>query len=503
MIESTTGIDVVLGGHNHIVLQPPKRVQRLLARTSTTATTEPATSELDDSTRRAPDADAPKQPARSSATARRATSSSRTRARSRSTSVGSTSSSRTTTRPRRRPGARDYDPVNGFEVADARLPALPGQRERARGSDRRRGARAVRAGRSTRSRTSTCSSATRSTARGASRRPAATRRSATSSPTAMWLRLGIQTDFSLTNTTGIRADLVPGPGHGRADVQHLPVRQLDHEDAALGRRGAGALRLRRAPLGRPRLRLAGADRRRARRHRLHEAEARARRRAGRRDQHLHRRRRRPEASHCASDERLSRQGAAGLGSCDVEARRLLAAHRSASAATSSRPRNYLAAGGSGFRVLQRNTTQFDTQVQQRDALIDYIRAGAPCGADDDGKLGRTALELQARTRDCAERRARASSAPAPRRSSRARRARPIRRRAAASSGACVLAQVPQRRRRVPARRPATTRPSDASKKQCEAALSPCASAGEQCKFLACVDRRLGNFSDGRLRMVGQ
>src|SRR6185295_11144858 len=28
---------------------------------------------------------------------------------------------------------------------------------------------------------------------------------------AMWLRLGIQTDFSLTNSTGIRADLVPGP----------------------------------------------------------------------------------------------------------------------------------------------------------------------------------------------------------------------------------------------------------------------------------------------------
>ena len=27
MIEGTTGIDVVLGGHNHIVLQPPKRVQ--------------------------------------------------------------------------------------------------------------------------------------------------------------------------------------------------------------------------------------------------------------------------------------------------------------------------------------------------------------------------------------------------------------------------------------------------------------------------------------------
>src|SRR6185369_10694760 len=48
--------------------------------------------------------------------------------------------------------------------------------------------------------------------------------------------------------------------------------------------------------------------------------------------------------------------------------------------------NYLAGGGSGFRVLQRNTTQNDTKVQQRDALIDYIRAGFPCGADETGKL---------------------------------------------------------------------------------------------------------------------
>src|SRR5205085_8816832 len=43
--------------------------------------------------------------------------------------------------------------------------------------------------------------------------------------------------------------------------------------------------------------------------------------------------------------------------------------------------NYLAGGGSGFRVLQRNTTQIDTKVQQRDALIDYLRAGKPCGFD--------------------------------------------------------------------------------------------------------------------------
>jgi hypothetical protein len=74
--------------------------------------------------------------------------------------------------------------------------------------------------------------------------------------------------------------------------------------------------------------------------------------------------------------------AAKFGSCDAEANRCwqpIDPFGTYELATS----NYLAAGGSGFRVLQRNTTQFDTQVQQRDALIDYIRAGSP-GADEAG-----------------------------------------------------------------------------------------------------------------------
>jgi 5'-nucleotidase / UDP-sugar diphosphatase len=41
--------------------------------------------------------------------------------------------------------------------------------------------------------------------------------------------------------------------------------------------------------------------------------------------------------------------------------------------------NYIAAGGSGFKVLQRNTTQVNTNILQRDALIDYMREGNPCG----------------------------------------------------------------------------------------------------------------------------
>lgn len=41
--------------------------------------------------------------------------------------------------------------------------------------------------------------------------------------------------------------------------------------------------------------------------------------------------------------------------------------------------NYIAKGGSGFMVLKRNTTQVDTGVPQRDALMDQMRQGRACG----------------------------------------------------------------------------------------------------------------------------
>lgn len=40
--------------------------------------------------------------------------------------------------------------------------------------------------------------------------------------------------------------------------------------------------------------------------------------------------------------------------------------------------DYIANGGSGFKVLQRNTTQFNTGIQLRDALIDYIEGQPTC-----------------------------------------------------------------------------------------------------------------------------
>ena len=40
--------------------------------------------------------------------------------------------------------------------------------------------------------------------------------------------------------------------------------------------------------------------------------------------------------------------------------------------------NYIAGGGSGYHMLRRNTTQQDSGIPQREAVIDFIRTGTPC-----------------------------------------------------------------------------------------------------------------------------
>jgi 5'-nucleotidase len=61
--------------------------------------------------------------------------------------------------------------------------------------------------------------------------------------------------------------------------------------------------------------------------------------------------------------------------------------------------NYVAAGGSGFKVLQRNTTQLNTNILQRDALTDYMREGLPCGVQTQSN-GTKALASCSTDSDC-------------------------------------------------------------------------------------------------------
>ena len=309
--------------------------------------------------------------------------------------------------------------------------------------------------------------------------------------TAMWLRLGIQTDFSLTNTTGIRADLVPGPvtveqmfnifpfdnSISKMQLSGVEVKQLFD---FVARRSAGRGCVSQAQIAGARVVIDCSKK----------AEGAP-----------------PglatdiyigvsvdgngDPLPCKSDAECP---GAGVGSCDVEAEVCwqkiddIAYYELATS-------NYLAQGGSGFRVLQRNTTQFDTQVQQRDALIDYIRAGVPCGASAEGELQSCSADA-----DCAGVGEGFVCACPEAVTEGAQCVTDAK--GCGGQGQCVLGRC---RDDVAAFQRATCESavSNAVREECLKALGPCVAGGEQCKFLACVDRRIGNFSDGRLKMIGQ
>lgn len=316
--------------------------------------------------------------------------------------------------------------------------------------------------------------------------------------TAMWLRLGVQTDFSLTNTTGIRADVVPGPLNVEQMFNIFPFdnsitkMQLSGKEIQelfdfVARRSAGRGCTSQVQIAGARVVL--------------DCQAIA-------AEDL------PPGQAvgifigpwvptiaCTSDSDCPD---ALFGSCDLETNRCWQAIdkiASYELATS----NYLAGGGSGFRVLQRNTTQFDTKIQQRDALIDFIRAGDPCGSDGNGDL------IGCRSDDdcadvgegfvCAcpeivvEEDGKCVADPEQRCDFSGTTPQQ-------GEGACVLARcrddVADFQRDICSRSP-----TQEGEQACLLSLDPCSTGGEQCKFLSCVDKSLGNASDGRVRMVGK
>lgn len=490
MIEATTGIDVVLGGHNHIVLQPPKRVA------DCAAIDQNGNHYIETAAPGGQDPDEPSVMQRRYCTPREvvlAHSGAFAKFAGRLDLVLSNHAEDLDD-----PAA--YDPLNRFEVAsyDYRLfpindsvpedPIVTSLLEPyAFGLDALANLDLL-----------------------VGFAPDGSRRFSTSggdSPlgnliaTAMWLRLGIQTDFSLTNTTGIRADLVPGavdveqmynifPFDNSITKMQLSGKEVQELFNFVARRSSGRGCKSQAQIAGARV--------------VIDCTA------------------QPDpnvapgiATHvyigttpqpCASD--LDCPGAE-LGSCDSSIGRCwlpIDTIASYELATS----NYLAAGGSGFRVLQRNTTQLDTKVQQRDALMDFIRAGSPCGADPatdeafpcstDADCAGVGIAGETYVCACAERAweqegalcgfdpvvACASSGGSPE----------------LGEGACVLQTcvdaVANYERAVCARSP-----TEDSRQACLASLRPCAAGGETCKFLACIDGSLGNNADGRLRMLGQ
>jgi 5'-nucleotidase len=345
--------------------------------------------------------------------------------------------------------------------------------------------------------------------------------------TGMWLRLGIQTDFSLTNSTGIRTDLNPGPITIEEiynifpfdnSITKMQLSGLEVEEMFdfVARRSASRGCASQAQIAGARVQLNCAG-------------------CARKDAQV--------ACVVDLDCPSQAQGACQNGKCIIEAcaEEIYIGHQTDTSGNfrkctldtdcpeklpgqcdqgppggNAQPiclspvaitnlyelatSNYLAAGGSGFRVLQRNTTQFDTKIQQRDALIDYLRQGKPCGYD---KTQPTDEGLKACSQDsdcspdqsivcaCAGHAAQQGTGESLTCSSTGQ--------CDPSQGRCVRADCRDQVAQFHSRR-CNGSPNAA---QCATDLNACSLGGEECKFLACVDETIGNFSDNRVLMLGK
>lgn len=321
--------------------------------------------------------------------------------------------------------------------------------------------------------------------------------------TANWLRLGVQTDFSMTNSTGIRQDLLPGPvtveemynifpfdnSITKMQLSGVEVREMFD---FIARRSASRGCASQAQIAGARVILdcagCASD---------------------------------PGAAACAeqvyigftqapcqSDQdckdqdgnalkgACSKAGTGDTGVCMTP----ITATNLYELATS----NYLANGGSGFRVLQRNTTQVDTKIQQRDAVIDFVRAGKPCGWVSpavDPSRGRDGLLPCAADADCAALGDFVCACPGNAEVTPMGDTFTCKTTGSCdgASGRCVRTGCRDGVANYKDRRCKVAPDLD----MCRNKLDPCAVGGESCKIVACVDDKLGALTDNRVQMLGR
>ena len=348
--------------------------------------------------------------------------------------------------------------------------------------------------------------------------------------TASWLRLGVQTDFSLTNTTGIRQDLLPGPvtieqmfnifpfDNSISKMQLSGIEVMEMFDFVARRSASRGCASQAQVAGvRVQINCAGCARTSFRQACTTDDECVQ---AG-----LLSCNKTTQvcdvaacAEHvyigtsltgdgtpktCANDgECPDENGKPQPGACSKQPNGEKGVCLSAVQATNLyelATSNYLAAGGSGFRVLQRNTTQFDTKIQQRDALVDYIRGGHACGWKKDAG---TAEGLKACGTDgdcasegnnfvCACPGGAATQAGADVTCKSASSCDP-------SVGRCVRKDC---RDQVASFK--THRCDGSATPDCIGDLAPCDAAGQICQVIACVDDNLGAVTDNRIQMLGR
>jgi 5'-nucleotidase len=333
--------------------------------------------------------------------------------------------------------------------------------------------------------------------------------------TSMWLRLGVQTDFSLTNTTGIRSDLPRGP----VTLENLfNVFPFDNAIAKMQLSGSETFELFDFIARRSKLRgctsqvqIAGAfavfncsgcdPRWRA------NPDEPAFKTIGASDACIEQLFIGYSDKTCTQDSDCpsGRPGVESRNFCDKTVKRCRTPAQnngSYELATS----DYLASGGSGFRVLQRNTTQFNTRIQQRDAATDFIRIGKPCGWQTNPAGGGGLVECSS-DKDCAGLGEFVCACPEAVEASVGPEVKPLACRtkatqACGSTGRCVLQACRDDVAAFHDTDDCTQSSTNVDgKNKCR--LAACQMAGEQCKLLACVDPGIGAKVDGRQVMLGR
>lgn len=322
--------------------------------------------------------------------------------------------------------------------------------------------------------------------------------------TSMWLRLGVQTDLSLTNTTGIRSDLPKGP----VTLENLfNVFPFDNAIAKMQLSGGEILELFDFIARRSKLRGCTSQVQIAGAFAVYNCNG--------CDAKL-----RPDLppgtdaciqqlfigytdQKCTTDANCNSNPDLASFSCDKtigRCRTPLSRNGSYELATS----DYLAGGGSGFRVLQRNTTQFNTRIQQRDAVTDFIRIAKPCGWQTTA-MGAGGLLTCTKDTDCTglgdfvcacpE-----AVEPAVGPDVSPLTCRSIPNKACGSAGRCVMVDCRDDIASFQSKLSCNQSTPDARAK-CH--TDSCRIAGEQCKLLACVDAAIGAKVDNRQVMLGR
>jgi 5'-nucleotidase len=155
--------------------------------------------------------------------------------------------------------------------------------------------------------------------------------------------------------------------------------------------------------------------------------------------------------------------------------------------------DYIARGGSGFRVLGRNTSQNDLGIPLRDVLVDHIRQGQPC--TDNARCSTDGDCLQGETCAC-EARARWESEAGICSSEHDQPPE-----CDNGSGRCVLANCVEDVAAFRAARVTTCHDSDSDRHRDECLCDARRWAARECEVLPCIDEALGAGTDGRQTMV--